>query len=106
MFSKFKQEKPSHVPEPEMRTGIIPFSLLGHATQKKSPRGWEISQLKKEKAMALFEEACEEANDTLMRRFGGSGLNQQLISYWSRPDDLHFAKVDLREKLEEKQSLD
>lgn len=89
MFSKFKQEKPSHVPEPEMRTGIIPFSLLRHATQKKSPREWEISQLKKEKAMALLEEVCEEANDTLIRRFGGSGLtyvsvyflNQQLISW-------------------------
>ena len=24
--------------------------------------------------MALLEEACEEANDTLIRRFGGSGL--------------------------------
>ena len=88
MFSKFKQEKPSHVPEAEMRTGIIPFSLLGHATQNKSPREWEISQLKKEKAMVLLEEACEEANDTLIRRFGGSGLtyvsvyflNPQLIS--------------------------
>ena len=90
MFSKFKQEKPLHVPEPEMRTGIIPFSLLRHATQEKSPREWEISQLKKEKAMALLEEACEEASDTLIRRFGGSGLTYVSVYFLNQQP-----KVDL-----------
>ena len=64
-------------------------SLCDFTEPKSFPCRSEISQLKKEKAMALLEEACEEANDTLIRRFGGSGLtyvsvyflNQQLISW-------------------------
>ena len=34
--------------------------------------------------MALLEEACEEANDTLIRRFGGSGLTYVSV-YFPEP---------------------